>query len=222
MTRVWVTRDEPPDGPLTSEVAAAGLTPVHAPVLRTVMVGDAAAEIASLGPADWLVLTSPRAIRAVALGPARAVRVAVVGAESVRVARELGLRVEFVSPTGSGAGVWEYLGEHARGSRACYPRSSLAEVPELPGVEVIAPVLYETRPVAFERGIAAGVDVTAFASPSAVRSVSERLGTLPTPAASIGPTTSAAVRGAGGELLAEAAEPSFRSLALSIVAALGS
>lgn len=221
MTRVWVTRDEPPGGPLCRAVAGEGLEPVHEPVLETATIGDAAPEIAALRPGDWLVLTSPRAIRAVAVGPARLPRVAVVGAESERAARSLGLRVEFVSPTGSGEGVWTHLARHARGLRVCYPRSSLAEVPALPGVEIIAPVLYDTRPRAFDRSVGARIDVVAVASPSAVRSIRERLGSLPAPAASIGPTTSEAVREAGGVLLAEAPERTLQALARAIASAVG-
>jgi len=71
MTRVWVTRDEPVGGPMAGALEAVGLTPVSEPVLETRVVGDAAEEISTLGPDDWLVLTSPRAVRGVAIGPAR-------------------------------------------------------------------------------------------------------------------------------------------------------
>jgi uroporphyrinogen-III synthase len=219
MTRVWVTRDEPEGGPLATAIAQVGLVPVWEPVLETRVVGDAAEELAELCPDDWLVLTSPRAIQAVALGPSRVPRVAVVGAASERLAREREFRVQFVSPTGSGEGVWEAMAELAEGRRVCFPRSSLASVPELAGIEVVAPVLYEPRSRAFDRMVIGRVDVAALVSPSAVRSVAERVGRLPIPAASIGPTTSAAVRGAGGEVFVESPDRSFLSLARSIVAA---
>ena len=80
MIRVWVTRDEPPDGPLATALIAAGLSPVSEPVLETTTIGDARAELALLDQDDWLVLTSVRAIRAVAQPEARVPRVAVVGA----------------------------------------------------------------------------------------------------------------------------------------------
>lgn len=218
MTRVWVTRDEPPGGPLATAIEQTGLVPVFEPVLETRTVSDASEEIGTLGRDDWLVLTSPRAIAGAALGPARVPRVAVVGRVSERMARERGLRVELVSPTGSGEGIWEHLADHAVGRRVCYPRSSLAKVPRLPGAEVIAPVLYESRSRRFDPAVATRVDVAAVASPSAVRSIVERLGELPVPAASIGPTTSAAVRDVGGELLVESPDRGFLSLARAIVA----
>lgn len=216
MTRVWVTRDEPAGGPLACALAAVGLVPVAEPVLATRVVGDAHAEVAALGRDDWLVLTSPRAIRAVAAGPARVPRVAVVGEVSAALARGLGMRVELVGATGDGAGLWAGLAGRAAGRRVCFPRSSLSEVPELGGVELAAPVLYEVGERDFDRSVASRVDAVAFASPSAVASVLDRLPGLALPMASLGPTTSEAIRRRGARVAVEAASRSFESLAAAI------
>ena len=222
MTRVWVTRDEPPDGPLATALAAVGLDPVHEPVLETQVLTDAAQEIGALGAEDWLVLTSPRAIAAVAIGPARVPRVAVVGEASARAAHGLGMRVEFMSPTATGSGLWDALALLAAGRRVCFPRSSLATIPDLPGAELTAPVLYETRARPFDPDVAGRADIAALASPSAVHAVLDRLGSLPCPAAAIGPTTSAAVHKAGGTLLVESPRPGFDALAEAIADAVSS
>ncbi len=62
--RVWVTRDEKPDGPLSAALWEAGLSVVHEPVLERRVVNDAHEAITKLGPDDWLVLTSVYAIEA--------------------------------------------------------------------------------------------------------------------------------------------------------------
>lgn len=220
MTRVWVTRDEPRAGPLATALEAAGLAPVSEPVLETHPVGDARAEIAALGPDDWLVLTSPRAIEAVAQPEARVPRVAVVGEASAQLARDTGLRVAFVSPSGDARGLWRHIEEHGAGLRVCFPRSSRSAPPTLRQARLTAPVLYEVHDRSFDITVAESVAVVTFASPSAVQSVAKRLGRLPIPAASIGPTTSAAVTQAGGRVFVESPERDFNSLARALAASL--
>ena len=63
---VWVTRDEPPDGPLSTALWNAGLEVVHEPVIekRICHTGSASEAISRLSANDWLVLTSPFAIEA--------------------------------------------------------------------------------------------------------------------------------------------------------------
>ena len=208
--KIWVTRDEEPGGPLSSAMEAAGLEPVLEPVIMRRVLTDAGNEIGSLGPADWLVLTSVYAIEAVAADAARVPRVAVVGESSREKAEELGLRVELVSAEGSGRDLFERLSELARGVKVCYPRSSLAAPPDLPeDVELVSPVLYETISRDFRRAILNEVDAAAVASPSAVRAI----GRTDLPLASIGPSTSAAIRELGMEPWLEAPKASFDALA---------
>ena len=211
--RVWVTRDESPDGPLTTALRRAGLAPVLEPVLTRRVVDGAAGVIAALTADDWLVLTSVYAIASVAAEPARVPRVAVVGKASQSAAEAKGLRVELVSPDGDGASLWDELRTKVTTGCVCYPRSSLAEPPApWPGVELLSPILYETVPRFYDRTIVDRVDVVAVASPSAV----ETIGVISLPFASIGPTTSDALRRIGIEPWVEAPQRSFASLAETI------
>lgn len=213
--RVWVTRDEPSDGPLSTALRAHGLTVVHEPVLERRVVADAPAIIGQLTADDWLVLTSPFAIEAVACEAARIPRVAVVAESSRRAAEAHGMRVELVSSGGDGESLFQELRHKVTGGIVCYPRSSRAAIPDAwPGVDLRCPVLYETTTRAFDREVISRVDVVAVASPSAVHAV----GPLNLPFASIGPTTSAAIRQMGREPWLEASAPSFEALAAAIAA----
>jgi uroporphyrinogen-III synthase len=217
--KVWVTRDEAADGPLSTALRNAGLEPVLEPVVTRRAMGDARDEITRLGPDDWLVLTSVFAVQAVAVEPARVPRVAVVGEASRQAALALNLRVELVSADGTAAGLFGQLAECAENTTVLYPRSSLAEAPEVPaGIHVVSPVLYETAPRSWRRSVIEEVDVVAVASPSAVRAV----GSVDLPCASIGTTTTAALREAGIEPWVVAAEPSFEALARAIADQSGS
>jgi uroporphyrinogen-III synthase len=213
--RVWVTRDEPDDGPLSTALRAVELAVVNEPVLERRIVNDAAQVLAQLGPDDWLVLTSVYAIDAVAAHFARTPRVAVVGEASRRAAAAKGFRVEHVSSGGDAASLFVELRGKATRGKVCYPRSSLAEPPKAwPGVELLAPVLYETCARAFDRGVIDRVDVVSVASPSAV----EAVGVVARRYASIGPSTSAALRRIGASPWVEASERTFEGLAQAIAA----
>lgn len=216
--RVWVTRDEPDDGPLSTALRANGLVTVLEPVLERHVVAGATEAIAQLGPDDWLVLTSPYAIETVAAiagEAARVPQVAVVAEPSRRTAEALGMRVELVSTAGDGKSLFKELRAKVTSGQVCYPRSSLAVVPESwHGVRMHCPVLYETSARTFDRDVFGCVDVVSVASPSAVRAV----GPVDLPFASIGPTTSVAIRQIGRQPWVEAPAPSFDSLAAAIAA----
>ena len=211
--KVWVTREEGKNGPLCRALEAVNLTPVLEPVIERRVVDDCAAILQGLGPDDWLVLTSPYAVESVAIEPARIPRVAVVGQPSRALAEAKGLRVELLSPKGSGVSLFEELRRRTNTGKVCYPRSSLVQAPEpWADVELLSPVLYETTERAFDRTVVDRVDVVAVASPSAVSAV----GRIDLPFASIGPTTSDALRAIGIRPWVQAREPSFRSLAAAI------
>ena len=208
--RVWVTRDEGAEGPLSTALRQADLEVVLEPVLERRVVDDCAEAVGRLAADDWLVLTSPFAIDAVAAEPARIPRVAVVAEPSRRVAESRGFRVELISPGGDGKSLFDALRRTASRGKVCYPRSALVTPPECwPGVELTSPVLYETVPRSFNRDITEGVDVVSVASPSAVNAI----GPAELPFASIGPSTSTALRQLGIEPWVEAPQPSFESLA---------
>ena len=211
--KVWVTRDEKADGPLSSALRAAGLQVVHEPVLERRILTDAAEELARLGPDDWLVLTSTYAVDAVAPKPASVPRVAVVGRASESRALARGFHVKLTSPDGTGKTLFEQLRGLTTVGRVCYPRSSLAKVPApWAEVEMLSPVLYETIQRSLNRQVAREADVVCVVSPSAVRAV----GPVDIAWASIGPTTSAAIRELGKQPWVEAAEHTFEALAAAI------
>ncbi len=234
--KVWVTRDEEPDGPLSTALRAVGLTVVHEPVLKRSVVNDAAEVISKLGPRDWLVLTSVYAIEAVAREPARVPRVAVVSESSRRAAEAEGFRVELVSPGGDGKSLFAELRKKATQGKVCYPRSSLAKAPDpWQEVELLSPVLYENVARDFDQSVIDRVDIVSVTSPSAVKAIrapSASAGRFSRPGAarptlrglrfaSIGPSTSAALRRFDIEPWVQAAERNFESLAISIASMSG-
>jgi uroporphyrinogen-III synthase len=206
-TRIWVTRDEGPDGPLCSVLSAAGLEPVCEPVIERCVVADPGPHVRNLRADDWLVLTSTYAIEQM---PPVGCRVAVVGESSARAARARGLRVELVAE-GTGASLWRDLEAMlAGGERICFPMSSLGAEP--PGhLEVDSFVLYRTEARTFDAARVAGVQAAAVCSPSAARVVGamER----PPRCASIGPTTSVALRQLGIEPWVEPPRATFEAMA---------
>ncbi len=211
--KVWVTRDERDDGLLSVALRACGLDVVFEPVVERRVVSEALDTIDLLGPDDWLVLTSPYAIEAATRKGTPTSRIAVIAEPSRRLAETLGLRVELVSSGGDGKSLFAELRTKATSGTVCYARSSLAEVPKpWPGIKLLAPILYETTSRVFDRRVHERVDIVAVASPSAVRSI----GRVDLPFASIGPTTSAALRKLDIEPCVEAGTPSFEALAVAI------
>lgn len=216
--RVWVTRDEPPDGPLSTALRNAGLTPVLEPVITRRVLNDAAEAIGQLGADDWLVLTSPFAVESVAQAPARVPNVAVVGQSSADAARSRGFRVQLVSAGADAKSLFDELRQRVARVKVCFPRSSLANPPKpWADVELLSPVLYETSPREFDRSVIDRIDVIAVASPSAVNAIAGAgLHLHDRRIASIGPTTSNALRKHGLEVWLEAPVRSFDSLAIAI------
>lgn len=211
--KVWVTRDEPPDGPLSNALRAVQLDVLHEPVLQRKVLTDARNEIASLGPNDWLVLTSTFAINAVAEDVARVPKVAVIGGPSRFAAEKRGFRVSLVSSSGTSKELFDKLFKQSDGLTICYPRSSLAMPPEVAqSVNMTCPVLYETNSRKYNKDILHQADVVTVTSASAVQAI----GPLEIPFASIGVSTSKALRQINMEPWVEAEEPSFDSLASAI------
>ncbi|MCO6435676.1 MAG: uroporphyrinogen-III synthase [Phycisphaerae bacterium] len=215
MIRVWVTREEDDDGPLCHALRAAALEPVLEPVIERRILGDAHLVIGSLAAEDWLVLTSPFAVNAVEPGSARVPKVAVVGEPSRQVALARGFRVELVGK-GDGESLFEMLRHHVHHGRVCYPRSSLVTPPHpWSDVEILSPILYETTRRDFDRDVVHRVDVISVASASAVRAV----GKYDKRYASIGSTTTKALRELGVDPWVQAETPSFEALAQVIAKA---
>ena len=197
MTRVWVTRVEGEDGGLPQNYAQCGFTPIVEPVLEMQLVHKELDDIANLHPDDWLVLTSPFAIRSVAAVVVPNQRIAVIGQSSATLAQSLGLNVRLISPTTNAIGLWKQLALQEPGKNICFPRSSLASVPQVDGLRIHAPVLYSVEPRDFDINVVSRSDIVTFTSTSAVLSVLNRLGSLELPAVSIGPSTSNVISAEG-------------------------
>ncbi len=213
--KVWVTRDEPADGPLSTALRTAGLVVAHEPVLLRRALTDAREEIVQLGADDWLVLTSVYAIESVAEDVARVPQVAVVSEASRRAAEARGFRVSLVSEENTAKSLLDELFNLAQGKTICYPRSSQATPPNAPsGIEVISPVLYKTIARKYRKSIVDEVDIVSVTSASAVRAV----GVVKLLYASIGSSTTTALRKIGVQPWVESPQPNFDSLAETIAA----
>ncbi|MCH8150220.1 MAG: uroporphyrinogen-III synthase [Planctomycetes bacterium] len=211
--KIWVTRDEESDGPLSTALREVDLDPVLEPVLERHVLTDAADSLATLRSDDWLILTSAYAVNAVHAELARIPRVAVVGEPSKLAAEAKGFRVGLVSGRGDGKSLFEELRAKVSGGKICYPRSALVWPPKSwPGVDLISPILYETTSCDYDRSVAKRVDVVSVGSPSAVDAV----GAVNLPFASIGPSTTKALKRLGIEPWVEATHRSFASLAKAI------
>lgn len=215
MTTVWVTRLEDDEEKLANELRRVGLEPIVEPVLQIEALSNARSEIASLTSEDWLVLTSPLAIKIVARPNGTGPRVAVVGSSSTSVAKTFGFNVQLTSPSHDAQGLWQALAPLAKGRRVCFPRSALAKVPKIEGLDIQAPIIYDVRPRDFDPHIVARVQIVTFTSPSAVASVMDKLGPLSLPTVSIGPTTSAALRQAGVHNLLEGKQTNMAAVAFA-------
>jgi len=216
--RVWVTRDEPPGGPLGEALREAGLEPVHEPVITRQACSDAGEELSRLNCDDWLVLTSAFALKCLALECINRdlpPHVAAVGDATATAAAARGLRVDLTANGGADA-LFALLRQRVTRGSVCYPRSSLADIPESWGdVTVSSPAVYETLPRDFDRAVMMRVNIAAMTSPSAVNVV----GRVDLPMASIGPATTATIRAFGMEPQVEASSPSFDLLARAIAEA---
>lgn len=234
---VVVTRDEPPGGPLGVRLEIAGARVLHWPAMVIAPPSDPAAlaaGLAALESFDWLVLTSPHAVEAVAgrraTLPPR-LRVAVVGASTAAAAREHGWHVDRMPQEFQGEALLASFAEAPdglAGRRVLFPASDLA-AQTLPaglaalGAEVVRVEAYRitTAPVAaalfaarLETVARGEVDVVTFASPSAVDGLAGALGEPAlaqlldrSAAAVIGPTTAGALarRGRTADAVADPA-----------------
>jgi uroporphyrinogen-III synthase len=182
------------------------------------------------GPWDWVVFTSPNAVRhsAAALdrsgaGPLAEVlataRVACVGPVTAEEARQSGLAVSVVPAEFTGGALAAALAAAGglAGARVLWPRGEAAAETVVAslgaeGADVTAPVAYRTLPdAAVARELASAIlqgdiDVVTFTSPSAVHSLAAE---LRAPAeirvVAIGPVTAVAARAAGYRVDAVAA-----------------
>lgn len=233
---VATTRDGSADDPLTLALRAEGADVRVWPTIATREPADPepfAAALRSLDEYDWIVFTSARAVDAVAHHvptPPSGPRLAAVARATAAALERWGRAADLVG-TGEGArGLLEAFAAHGplSGARVLFPAASLArdtverELSDR-GARVERVEAYRTVevPPDAERvraDLARGVDVVAFASPSAVRSLAGALdGRLAEALAgcevvAIGPTTAAALREAGRARVELAPDTSVQAL----------
>ncbi|HEX4954201.1 MAG TPA: uroporphyrinogen-III synthase [Thermoanaerobaculia bacterium] len=244
--RVVVTRAESQSGELAAALTEAGAEVAELPLLEVVPPADPqplATALADLGHFHWLILTSANAARAVGAGlphePPRHLKVAVIGAATAKATEPwLGRPVDVAASTGMAERMAEELArDHLRtGQAVLFPhaadaRGTLPAILRRHQIRVEAVVAYAKRLPADAPARAADLFCgsplgwVTFTSPSTVRHFVEVLaGAWPDRsgellAASIGPVTTAALRDAGIEPVAEAARPSAEALVAAIVEA---
>ena len=234
---VATTRADDPADALIAALHAEGATVRTWPTLRFAPARDRAAlEIAvtalEAGAFDWVVLTSPRAVRPVTELAARAphgVRIAAVGRRTARALLGAGWSPDVVG-AGGAADLVHTMAERydLRGARVLFAAGSLAG-PTLEdalaeaGARVARIEAYHTEALVpggalVRADLESGVDVVVFASPSAVEGLRRSLGVAwPTAldgsvAVAIGETTAGALEAAGVQEVPVAGEPSVNGL----------
>lgn len=232
---VVITRAEAQSGTLRDALVAAGATVVPVPVLVIVSPPDGGAALhralRSLGPDDWLVVTSPNGADAVAAaldGAASPRRVAVVGSGTAARCEHHGLAVALVPDRFVAEGLVEVFpdappaGGRVLVAQAAAARPVVVDGLRAKGWTVAAVVAYRSVPavVAPEALAAArGADAIAFTSGSTVEHYLAAAGAdaVPPVVACIGPVT-ADVAHAHGLVVEVLAEPHTID---GLVAALG-
>ncbi len=221
-----VTRPAEQAGPIAAALREAGATPLFYP---TVTVGEPPdwspfdGAFAALRPGDWVVFTSPSAVRLAAarlrrvggFSAAAAATIAAVGPGTAAALDAEGLRAALVPPAGqrNQEGLAAALAGLGPGTRVVFPRA-------LEGRDVLEShlaargVAIRTVPVSQTRACVLPplpeFDAAIFASPSALRPLLDRWGASCLAgriAVAIGPVTAAALRAAGIVASAVADDP---------------
>jgi uroporphyrinogen-III synthase len=233
--RVLVTRPADQAGALAEALRGAGATAVIYPTIEVVEPPDWAPfdrAFATIVPADWVVLTSPSAVR-MAMARLRTtgraavlaqLRIAAVGPGTAAALEREGLRAAVVPEEGrrNQEGLAAALDQVPPGARVVFPRAlegrdALARSLAERGVQV------ETVPVSQTRACLMpalpGFDAALFASPSALRAFVSRWTVAPlqkAPAIAIGPVTAEAMRELELTPASVAAEPTPAALVAAL------
>jgi len=208
--RVVVTRPRDQAEPVAAALRAAGFEPVVCPLIEIEPIDEDPIDVRGY---DWVVVTSANGAAELARRRrGEPTRLAAVGDATAAALAEHGIPAEFVPSVASQDGL-------------------LAEFPQPPGrvlfvgAEGARTLLAERLPADFRAvyrtveslpAQAPAGDLVLLASPSAAHAWA-KLGS-PLPAVSIGPQTTAAARGAGIEVVAEAKTPDTSGLVDSAAA----
>ncbi|MEX2182660.1 MAG: uroporphyrinogen-III synthase [Gemmatimonadaceae bacterium] len=233
--RVLVTRAAEDAAEWAAQLSAMGAEPVVLPCLITERLDDDATRAAverAITVADWLVVSSPRGVAALAALYAaalpRRVSIAAVGPATARACRERLGRTPVVPAEHTSEGLgWHLatiLGRTNTGTKrqvvfvgAADGRTDAEPALTAQGAVVTRVDLYRTIPVPVatpKRDLADdGVEDVLLASPSAAQGL-VNCAVVPRTARviTIGPTTSAAAVAAGLPVSAEAARPTFQAM----------
>lgn len=231
--RILVTRAEDDARLWASRLEELGATPIVFPCIEYVLKEDqeTATQLENaLNSAQWLIFCSRRAVQAVdgLLQQAgsrlpETIRIAVVGPATAQAARTLLGRADLQAKGGTASALCSELApELAQGDRVVAALTSISDhsietrLGEL-GAKVCRIDVYRSGPSPVQKSRTSfnteQVDLALLASPSAVTGLLNRA-TVPAsiPVLTIGPTTTAAARTAGLNVLAEARERGLESM----------
>jgi len=236
-----VTRAEEQAEELCTRLETEGAVPLRCPTIRVLPPESYEGldeALRQLGAYGWIVFTSSNGVRAVfermrTLGVPLAQlggrRVAAVGPQTARALLARGVRADLV-PEEGGSAALSMLLEPVRGERVLLARGDLADAAagrvlrRRGAAAVDAVVAYRTVPSPpspeAARELSAGVDGVTFTSPSTVQGFvqmpqwRELVGEAVV--ATIGPTTTAAVRKVGLEVHVEAGERTMAGLVAAL------
>lgn len=239
---VIVTRSESGRGPLTTLLQARGARVVHWPTVRHESPEDPAPfhrALENIDAYDWIVFTSPRAVKAVIqqrFSPPKRIQVAAVGGATSEALAGVGWPTHLVPENGTGKSLVEAFERlHTSRGRVFFPASSIARPTVRQGLETLG---FQVDQVVAYRTIEAGLDrqtcltavrencpdIITFASPSAVEALHQVFGTSDfnrilagTPAVAIGPVTAEALDNLGCPPVAIAQPHTLSGLADAVV-----
>ena len=195
---------------------------------------------AGVGPMDWVVVTSARAVDAISRIPLPASKFAAVGPASAQRLHALGPAPDLVPEAKSADGLAAALIRETSPGRVLFLRgnNALATLPDTlrrAGFTVAEREVYRTEPVserdaaAVARHIEASADVVLFGSPAGVRALAETVDLKSLVArkpalllVALGKTTAAALTHAGIENPVVAASPSPAAVVRAVEASLSS
>jgi len=216
--RVVVTRDEPTDGPLSSELRSYGLEVLAWPVLAVSAPADPRpleSALARAGEFNWIVFASRHGVAAVTRRvPAQppGVRIGAVGPSTAEALKGAGWSADVVPEVRTAAALVAALTPHiVKGARVLLPSSSrslptLAEGLTALGAEVLKVEAYHSDAAPLDVAACrdlierAAIGAVTFTSPSAVTELEQSLGAthferllLEASPVCLGPTTARAL-----------------------------
>lgn len=192
---VVVTRDEPPDGPLSSRLSELGLEVLSWPAVSVAPASDPGPLETALSRAaadfDWMVFASRHAVAAVTArlpSQPRGLRIAAVGASTAAALREHDWRAEVIPEQASAAALVDALAPVLeRGARVLFPASSRALPTLAAGLRKLGAAVHQVEAYRTDAGTLdvercrsiidrGGVSAVTFTSPSCVDELDRALG----------------------------------------------